>query len=187
MLCRSLRGISHDYFGFSFVEMMAVLVIVALLAAITVPSFNGILVSTTMTAQANDFARMISFVRSEAIKRNSRVTLCRSDNGTTCATRGVNEWEKGYIVFTDAGTTQGNIEPSETILLTSPASPGNSTLRITQNYSYISFSKNGRSNIAAGALWKLCPQESTKRHGRQISVSATGLISVTKNTTLPCR
>jgi type IV fimbrial biogenesis protein FimT len=172
--------------GFSLIELMIVLVILTTLAAITVPSFKGLLISTNVTAQANDFAGMITFARSEAIKRNFRVTLCRSSNGVSC--NGTN-WEQGYLVFTDAfgtgGATIGQVDPGDTVLFAYSALAHGSTLRIASNPDFISFSQNGRSSLVAGAQWTLCPKE-TDKLGRHISVSPLGVVTVTENPTLPC-
>src|SRR5262249_20780455 len=50
---------------------------------------------------ANSLRASVQIARSEAVKRNSGVTLCASSNGTSCAASG--GWEQGWIVL--SGTT----------------------------------------------------------------------------------
>lgn len=64
--------------GFSLIELMTTLVVAGVLLAVAVPSFNQMMVNSRITAQANDFVGAINFARSEAIKRNTTLVLCRA-------------------------------------------------------------------------------------------------------------
>jgi len=78
--------------------------VASILLAIAVPSFTQIIVSGRLTAQSNDILAAITLTRSEAIKRNSSVTLCRADtsSSTTCSgSAGV--W-RNWIVLSAGGT-----------------------------------------------------------------------------------
>lgn len=74
--------------GFTLVELLVTIGVASILLAIAVPSFNQLMVANRLTTQANDFVSAINFARSEAIKRNTSVSLCRvsSATATTCAT-----------------------------------------------------------------------------------------------------
>ena len=82
--------------GFTIVELMATLVIVAVLFAIAVPTFRNVALGPQLSSTANDIVASVQLARSEAIKRNLTVTLCASSDGTTCA--GGGGWEQGWIV-----------------------------------------------------------------------------------------
>jgi len=73
--------------GFTLVELMFVVVLVATLTAIAIPSFRSMIVNNRLTTQANDFIGAINFARSEAISHNTTATFCRagSETATTCA------------------------------------------------------------------------------------------------------
>jgi len=47
----------------------------------------------------NDLLADLYFSRTEALKRHSTLTLCRSNDGATCIR--TNDWENGWIIFTD--------------------------------------------------------------------------------------
>lgn len=64
--------------GFSLMELMTTLVVAGVLLAVAVPSFNQMMINSRISAQANDFVGAINFARSEAIKRNSSLVLCRA-------------------------------------------------------------------------------------------------------------
>jgi len=84
--------------GFTLIELMIALVILGILVTFAVPSFNDAALSSKLTGFSNDLLASAQVARSEAIKRNAAVTLCRSTNGTSCAASG--GWEAGWIVLT---------------------------------------------------------------------------------------
>lgn len=86
--------------GFTLIELMITLVLVAILATIGVPSFVNFIANNRLTVQANELVSALNLARSESIKRNLRVTVCRSANGTGCG----GTWNNGWIVFVDEGT-----------------------------------------------------------------------------------
>lgn len=89
--------------GFTIVELMVTVAIAGILLAVAVPSFNQMTVNSRLTAQANDMVGALNLARSEAIKRNTRVSFCRatSETATTCATSAA-AWTN-WIVMTGSG------------------------------------------------------------------------------------
>lgn len=61
--------------GFSIIELMIVVAIVAALAAIATPSFRSILATSRIKTAATDIHLSLMRARSEAIKRNINVTV----------------------------------------------------------------------------------------------------------------
>jgi len=53
-----------------------------------------------LIASTNELVSAIHVARSEAIKLNSKVSICSSSNGTSCS--GSSSWKEGWIVFVDA-------------------------------------------------------------------------------------
>lgn len=103
---------------------------------------------------------MVSFARAEAIKRNARVTMCASSNGTSCT----GGWAQGWIVFVDAGVAAD--ASGDEILRVHPALDGGSTLVGNGNVaSYISYVSNGQSRLANNAMQggtlNLCSPDTT--------------------------
>lgn len=90
--------------GFTLVELMITLSLAGLLLAIAVPSFNQMIVANRLATQANEIVAAVSLARSEAIKRNASVTLCRvpKSDDTNCAD-GKGNWQN-WIVRAGAGT-----------------------------------------------------------------------------------
>lgn len=82
--------------GISLVEILAVLVMLTTVAAIAMPAFSSVGRSARLTSAVNEMVASLNLARSEAIKRNQRVVVCKSANATTCTTTG--GWEQGWIV-----------------------------------------------------------------------------------------
>lgn len=87
--------------GFTIVEIMVAMLILAILIGFAVPTFRDAALSSRLTGYANDLLASAQIARSEAIKRNAVVTLCISTDGSTCADEG--GWEQGWIVVTNDG------------------------------------------------------------------------------------
>jgi len=84
--------------GFSIIELMTTLVVADVMLAVAVPSFNQMMMNSRITAQANDFVGAINFARSEAIKRNTSLVLCRAAaaNSEDCAAAAGN-WQHWMV------------------------------------------------------------------------------------------
>jgi type IV fimbrial biogenesis protein FimT len=61
--------------GFTLVELMVVVTLVAVLSAIAVPSFRDLLLNQRLAASTSDFVAALSLARGEALKRAQTVTL----------------------------------------------------------------------------------------------------------------
>jgi type IV fimbrial biogenesis protein FimT len=85
---------------------MITLFIVGILLTVGVPSLKTFMQSNQLVAASNELVSALHIARSEAIKLNSRVSICESSNGATCATTG--SWENGWIVFVDANGDLNN-------------------------------------------------------------------------------
>jgi type IV fimbrial biogenesis protein FimT len=87
----------HTAAGFTLIESMVAVSLMAVLLMIAVPSFNNAALGSQLRASANDLAAAAFLARSEAIKRNAVVTLCMSEDGESCSISG--GWEQGWAVM----------------------------------------------------------------------------------------
>lgn len=94
----------HAGRGFTLIELMITLVIVAILGTTAVTSFASLLSSSALTTSLNTFTAHIQLARSESIKRRHRVVACPSTNQLHCT--GGQAWHEGYILFTDANANR---------------------------------------------------------------------------------
>jgi len=122
--------------GFTLIELMITIVIAGILLAVGVPSFNAFAANNRLTTQVNSFVTAVNFTRSEAIKRSSSVTICKSNTGTSCA----GNWSDGWVVFDDINNN-GAINAGDTIILVHGALQNDNTLISSANR--ISYSSQG--------------------------------------------
>jgi type IV fimbrial biogenesis protein FimT len=94
--------------GFTLVELMVTVAIVAILAAIALPSFSTSIRNSRLASTTNEFIAAINLARSEAVKSNRTGQVCASSDGATCGT----DWSQGWIVWADANG-DGDPQPGE--------------------------------------------------------------------------
>lgn len=127
--------------GFTLVELMVTISVLAVLMAVGIPSFQGVIASSRVTTATNDFMATLAQARSNAIRRGARVTVCKSADGATCVTTG--GWEQGWIMFNDDNHSAVNpsVDSGETITFSSPALTNGIVMK--GNMDYVSFGADG--------------------------------------------
>lgn len=162
--------------GFTLTETMVVVAVMAILATLAMPSLGRMVDSIRLTSFSNDFLSSMYLARSEAIKRNRPVALCKSSTGRGCAPTG--GWEQGWIVFHDPNNN-GTTDAGEAIVHYTLALPQGFRLYGNQNVAkYISFTPNGRTRLVGGAFQAgtltLCKAYGTEIGARQIVINNVG-------------
>ncbi|MEO8011879.1 MAG: GspH/FimT family protein, partial [Dokdonella sp.] len=109
------------------IELVIVIAIVAILAAIALPSFSNSLRNNRVGTQTNDLLSAFNFARNEAITRSRGVSICAADPETDPLVCGADTaWNLGWIVVTD--TAPGNAAPVVDEVLRSWVANPNNTL-----------------------------------------------------------
>lgn len=137
--------------GFTLIELLVTVAVAAIVLVVAVPSFADLIKNNRLTAATNDLIASLSLARSEAVKRELRVTVCKSADGASCVTTG--EWEQGWIVFTDDKANVGVVDGGEVLLRVHEAIPGAVTMSGNNNVvNYISYVASGWGQGAGGAI-----------------------------------
>lgn len=174
--------------GATLLELMVLLAVTAILLSIGIPSFASFTNSSHLASATNELVSSLHLARSEAIKRNSRAVLCKSESGLTCSASG--GWQQGWIVFHDANNNAA-LDASEAVILTRHAFPAG--LRLTGNRwvsSYISYGPSGATTTISGVLQvgtlTLCTESGVPGMARQVVISSSGRPRTSKITLASC-
>ena len=108
--------------GFTLVELVVTVAVLAIILAIGLPSFRIIVANNRLAGTANEMLALVQTAKLEAVRRNAIVDICPSANGTTC---GGTDWSR-VIAFSN-GTGQGVIRELQ--------APNGLTVRVSSDIS----------------------------------------------------
>ena len=97
-----LRAAPPAHRGFTIVELMVVVAILATLVALAAPSFRPLVERWRVRDASETLQSTIYFARSEAIKRSGSVIIIKGPNTGSCSTTTTEQWSCGWSVFFDA-------------------------------------------------------------------------------------
>lgn len=93
--------------GFSLIELMVTVAIVAILASLAAPSFSSLIASNRASSAASALQVSLSLARSEAVKRGADARVTVAANGAA------GTWSNGWTVFVDKTTdANGGVGPT---------------------------------------------------------------------------
>lgn len=165
--------------GFTLVEMMMTLAIASILLGVVAPGMAALLDSNRLQTTTQNLFSAMMLTRSEALKRNREVIMCKSTDGAACATGTGTQWEQGWLVYVDAND-DSTVDADEILRVDGPLS-GDMTLRVAG-----AFSENityGTDGSASGAgTFILCNKDADKSIAREVAVSLTGRPKMNKTT-----
>ncbi len=164
--------------GFSLVELIVTMAVAFTTIPLAVSAGQSMLTSNRLTTSANRIFEDLYRARSEAILRNTRVTLRKT--GT--------HWEDGWIMFED-DNNNARLDPGEALLQARAALTPGVTLRGNRPVrQYISYLGTGLSQKTTGALQAgtlmLCDQTARNQpeHARAVILAASGRPRISRDT-----
>jgi len=169
--------------GVTLLELLIALVIVSVMVTVGIPSFNSVMNNQRLTASTNEVVTAMNLAKSEAIKRVSYVTVCKSSNGTSCTNGG--RWKDGWIVFANEGVVNLNkIDAGDEVIRIYPKL--HDSIDVTPSGTignFISFRPSGTigTNIANTSGTMTVCDERGAAYARGILVEATGRWRISKD------
>ena len=118
--------------GITIVELLIVVIVAGLLAALAAPNLSQFVKNNARTTQVNSMVTALNFARGQAVSRNARVSICKSAAFDDCDDIDGGNFEDGWIVFTDAGE-RGTVDGTDEVLRVFQPDMGNSVTFIASN------------------------------------------------------
>lgn len=164
--------------GFTLIELIITVAIAAVVVVVGIPMFRETVSQNRLTATVNNFVTALNLTRSEAIKRGTRVTLCKSTDGATCAVTG--GYEQGWIVFVDAPPmAERDADNTQELLVRVYERLSGVGLTLTGNAmvsDYVSYDSSGVARLKTGAFQAGTLTLCESPMGRQVVLGSAGRI-----------
>jgi type IV fimbrial biogenesis protein FimT len=102
--------------GFTLIEVMVVVIIVAILLAVAAPGYRELIGNNRIVSEVYALRATLSHARTEALARRASVVVCPTTDGAACADS--DDWSTGYLVFvdTDGDGAADPTDPDEEII-----------------------------------------------------------------------
>lgn len=166
--------------GFTLVELMVTVAILAVIAAMATPSFTNLVRSNRLTSSANEMVALLQTARTAAISNRASGTVCPSTDGANCAASLDNRW---IALMTKNGVStvlrEATLHPSIVVKASTNLSGGSNKFTFTP----IGFSAVGTK--ASGTLG-LCVAKLPGDNGIDVSASAGRASTARRAATAAC-
>jgi type IV fimbrial biogenesis protein FimT len=174
-----MRNTQH---GFTLVELLTAVAIVAILAGIATPTLRQFAANSRTTATNNSLVSALAIARSEALRRSVPVTVCSSSDSATCTGTQPLDWSKGWIVFTDGSGTPGTFDPPGDVLLQAWPAPGGN-MSVSGDANFLQYNARGMASKATTVTFQTWV---TGCRGMNISQIVVTVAGSPQNTHIAC-
>jgi type IV fimbrial biogenesis protein FimT len=157
--------------GFTIIELMITILVLAVLISLGAPNLYQMIVNNRLTTEVNSLVAGLQYARSEALRRNTVVTIGASST----------DWSSGWNVWIDTDADNA-VDGTETLLRSQNSQASGYTIKppssVTTSPAALRFNANGTIANASPLVTEVCKSGSV---GRVVTVSMVGQVQ-TSNT-----
>ncbi|MBB4596144.1 GspH/FimT family pseudopilin [Xanthomonas arboricola] len=139
--------------GYTAVQLMIVMAIIGIMAAIGLPSFKGLTEWQRAQARVHLLTAHLAMARSLAITHHLPVSVCPSVDGASC--RPDSDWGQGWILFKDPARSGQPADAGSILRVEQYAASEGISITGTIGRSLVRFLPNGR-NSGTNITISLC-------------------------------
>jgi type IV fimbrial biogenesis protein FimT len=182
--------LKHLSRGFTLVELLVVIALLAIIASLAAPDLRSALVRNKVANLSNEFAAALQQARALAVSRNSCMSLCvaSANNATTCTATTVADADflaNGWLIFQNpacdaAASDPASVDVGGTVLQQRSAEASGYTLKPSdKTLNIVLFDPRGYANLSGSGNFQIAPPGGVSTIGgqdyrRTICVDAAG-------------
>jgi len=158
--------------GFTLIEMLICIAILAVLAGIAAPAFGKLIGRTHAQTARSQLAVALNEARIAAVSRGMHVVVCPSEDQRTCSD--TTQWQRGWIVFADPNHNR-QADDGETLLSVSQALADGVGVTGSSGRLRIDYQPDGSAR-GSNATLTVCDRASGSSEARTLVVSQGGRV-----------
>lgn len=143
--------------GFTVIELMITMVILGVIVTLAIPSFNNFVLKSRVNSAATEIQTSLLVARSEAVKRNSSVSITPVDTAA---------WTQGWsVTYVDGGGTTRTLK-------TQPAYTG--AMTVTGPTAAVVYGRDGRLTSTTAVTFTVNVPGNTNITTKTVAVDVSG-------------
>ena len=155
--------------GLSLVELLSTISIVAVINALAGPTLGETFKRNELRSQAERVMTTLNLARSEAVKRNQPVSICRSADGESCT----GGWQEGWIVFSNLDADNVLDVGTDQIIRVYEGLSGGHAFESSVGTDAMTYFSDG-SFASGSATVRLCAQDGDLDHSWTVDINTVG-------------
>lgn len=161
--------------GFTLPELLITLTILGIISLLAMPALSALMERERSRSAVHALYHHLKFARASSVEKNRLVTLCASEDRTSC--NGSRDWSSQLILVFIDDNGNGKLDGDDQLLQALDFSQHSGTLhwRSFGNKSYLQWYPHGMTHYQSGNF-TYCPANNDARLARRITLNAAGRV-----------